>query len=379
MKGGKKNNEPMQALQPPLDQEYNNGEAEEDEDEDEEETECEEEGSDMGEEADRPKLAEGFYEIECIRKKRMRKGQLQYLIKWRGWPETANTWEPLANVQSCADIIEAFEESLRASKSSKSSRKRKRKYKVPPVQPKKRRISSGTLDSAQGESLLLPTLDKSNFTNGNETNNTTVADKIEIEEHEQKRGSKEMDPGCTDLKRTSCIEENSRKISILLPESKPSEEDGSIDSHSKVGSTQPTSQSGRFIGAKKRKSGSVKRFKKDLASCELDEAQNAAVRSDKGEIMGTEDVESVGDEASDKHKLDDFTNSLRIIKIIKPIGYSASISNNAQDASVTFTALRSDGKEVVVDNKFLKANHPLLLINFYEQHLRYSPIPDRVV
>lgn len=75
MKGGKKNNEPMQVLQPPLDQEYNNGEAEEDEDEEEgeEETECEEEGSEMGEEADRPKLAEGFYEIECIRKKRMRK------------------------------------------------------------------------------------------------------------------------------------------------------------------------------------------------------------------------------------------------------------------------------------------------------------------
>ncbi|RVW63392.1 putative chromo domain-containing protein LHP1 [Vitis vinifera] len=33
----------------------------------------------------------------------------------------------------------------------------------------------------------------------------------------------------------------------------------------------------------------------------------------------------------------------------------------------------SDGKEVMVDNKFLKANNPLLLINFYEQHLRYSP------
>ncbi|KAJ0013690.1 hypothetical protein Pint_20832 [Pistacia integerrima] len=33
----------------------------------------------------------------------------------------------------------------------------------------------------------------------------------------------------------------------------------------------------------------------------------------------------------------------------------------------------SDGKEVMVDNKFLKANDPLLLINFYEQHLKYSP------
>ncbi|RWW82689.1 hypothetical protein BHE74_00008837 [Ensete ventricosum] len=34
---------------------------------------------------------------------------------------------------------------------------------------------------------------------------------------------------------------------------------------------------------------------------------------------------------------------------------------------------RSDGKEVLVDDKELKANNPLLLISFYEQHLRYSP------
>lgn len=28
----------------------------------------------------------------------------------RGWPETANTWEPLENLQACSDFIEAFEE-----------------------------------------------------------------------------------------------------------------------------------------------------------------------------------------------------------------------------------------------------------------------------
>ncbi|VFQ81093.1 unnamed protein product [Cuscuta campestris] len=31
---------------------------------------------------------------------------------------------------------------------------------------------------------------------------------------------------------------------------------------------------------------------------------------------------------------------------------------------------------ITVDNKFLKANNPLLLINFYEQHLRYNPSED---
>lgn len=28
----------------------------------------------------------------------------------RGWPETANTWEPLENLLSCYDVVDAFEE-----------------------------------------------------------------------------------------------------------------------------------------------------------------------------------------------------------------------------------------------------------------------------
>ncbi|MQL98027.1 hypothetical protein Taro_030719 [Colocasia esculenta] len=32
----------------------------------------------------------------------------------------------------------------------------------------------------------------------------------------------------------------------------------------------------------------------------------------------------------------------------------------------------SDGQEVQVDNEFLKANHPMMLIDFYEQHLRFG-------
>ena len=44
-----------------------------------------EEGERLGKEEERgevPRLEEGFYEIEGIRKKRVRKGQIQYLIKW---------------------------------------------------------------------------------------------------------------------------------------------------------------------------------------------------------------------------------------------------------------------------------------------------------
>ncbi|MCO5604883.1 hypothetical protein L7F22_059057 [Adiantum nelumboides] len=102
-------------------------------------------------------LGEQFYEVESVCKKRMRKnrvskheakcsfyiarletlqsgirqvkdspknGQVQYLIKWRGWPESANTWEPFENVKACADIIEEFEQSS-AAKPGKRGRSKK--------------------------------------------------------------------------------------------------------------------------------------------------------------------------------------------------------------------------------------------------------------
>ncbi|KAG5043091.1 chromo domain-containing protein LHP1-like [Glycine soja] len=78
-------------------------------------------------------LGENFFEVEAIRRKRVRKGQVQYLIKWNGWPETTNTWEPPENLEYIPDIVEAFEESLM----SRKHRKRKRKHMVHDTQHKK--------------------------------------------------------------------------------------------------------------------------------------------------------------------------------------------------------------------------------------------------
>ncbi|KAJ0762279.1 putative chromatin remodeling & transcriptional activation CHROMO-DOMAIN family [Helianthus annuus] len=62
----------------------------------------------------RPILADEFYQVEAIRKKRCHKGKVQYLVKWFGWPENTNTWEPVENLLSCSDLVDKFEESLRS-------------------------------------------------------------------------------------------------------------------------------------------------------------------------------------------------------------------------------------------------------------------------
>jgi transposase InsO family protein len=40
------------------------------------------------------------YEVEAIRSHRRNRRKLQYLIKWKGYPESDNTWEPVENVQA---------------------------------------------------------------------------------------------------------------------------------------------------------------------------------------------------------------------------------------------------------------------------------------
>ncbi|KAJ7950640.1 Chromo domain-containing protein LHP1 [Quillaja saponaria] len=370
----------------------------------EEEEEEKEDDNRVAEEAERPKLDEGFYEIEAIRRRRVRKGELQYLIKWRGWPETANTWEPLENLQSCSDVIEAFEDSLRSGK----HRRRKGKNVVPQTQPKKKQqrstiatYSLTAVGSSDADKHLqsvplndltlsdLPVFPQALVSTQEEQSSDVsnhekpkIADEnrcfVNVSDVDESKEKKDYDPKLSELKATTSTNGvDVDKFAIHFQEGKALEGNGHLDGPSKVYCHEPV-QSSHFRGAKRRKSGSVKRFKKDSYLCESVDIQDASRVSMSGgrvEQPDTEIPEFVWNSSSLESKIDDFKNASGIIKIIKPIGFSASVSSNIQDVLVTFMAMRSDGTVVMVDNKFLKANNPLLLINFYEQHLRYSPTP----
>ncbi|MDI9312899.1 MAG: DDE-type integrase/transposase/recombinase [Limnohabitans sp.] len=45
------------------------------------------------------KVKEDYYRIEKVIRKRKNKGKIEYLIKWLGYPETYNTWEPAENIK----------------------------------------------------------------------------------------------------------------------------------------------------------------------------------------------------------------------------------------------------------------------------------------
>jgi len=62
------------------------------------------------------------FTVERILDKRVRNSKVEYLIKWEGYPDTENTWEPQENLD-CPDIISAYEDKAAKKKEEKKRKK----------------------------------------------------------------------------------------------------------------------------------------------------------------------------------------------------------------------------------------------------------------
>ncbi|XP_055360164.1 chromobox protein homolog 2 isoform X3 [Betta splendens] len=54
-------------------------------------------------------IGEQVFAVESVVKKRVRKGNVEYLLKWKGWPPKYSTWEPEEHILD-RRLVQAYEE-----------------------------------------------------------------------------------------------------------------------------------------------------------------------------------------------------------------------------------------------------------------------------
>ncbi|XP_061556261.1 chromobox protein homolog 2 [Phycodurus eques] len=99
-------------------------------------------------------VGEQVFDAECVLNKRLRKGKLEFLIKWRGWSSKHNSWEPQENILD-PRLLAAFnkkeqEKELLIRKRGKRPRGRPRK--IPENVPETTKSNSSSSGSSSTSS-----------------------------------------------------------------------------------------------------------------------------------------------------------------------------------------------------------------------------------
>ena len=63
-------------------------------------------------------MEEEIFEVDSILDYKKRGKRNYYLVHWKGYPHTEDSWEPETNLNNCSNLIQQFQKSLGKSKTN---------------------------------------------------------------------------------------------------------------------------------------------------------------------------------------------------------------------------------------------------------------------
>lgn len=93
-----------------------------------------------------------MFAVEALLKERKRKGKIEYLVKWKGWGNKHNTWEPRENVLDDRLFDEFQKQKQKNKKRSSSGSVGKKSDTTTPPTKRRRRLAGGDIRDESSES-----------------------------------------------------------------------------------------------------------------------------------------------------------------------------------------------------------------------------------
>jgi hypothetical protein len=74
--------------------------------------------------------SEEEYEVEEILRDRWHKNQQQLLVKWKGYPTSENTWEPIKNLRGCHQLVRQYYQEAKRTPLGRKQRRRQNQHRT---------------------------------------------------------------------------------------------------------------------------------------------------------------------------------------------------------------------------------------------------------
>ncbi|XP_011718406.2 chromobox protein homolog 2 isoform X1 [Macaca nemestrina] len=151
-------------------------------------------------------VGEQVFAAECILSKRLRKGKLEYLVKWRGWSSKHNSWEPEENILD-PRLLLAFQK-----KEHEKEVQNRKRGKRPRGRPRKLTAMSSCSRRSKLKEPDAPSKSKSSSSSSSSTSSSSSSDEEDDSDLDAKRGPRGRD--------THPVPQKKAQILVAKPELK---------------------------------------------------------------------------------------------------------------------------------------------------------------